>query len=191
MYEEKIRIHWFGGFTTRKFFGVVLLAFVGYIANKILMGVGFIVWLMMATAFIDGITTINLIERNVRRTVRFFCFIPVWSRLTGLRGHGELHLTFKPSWISRHNEYHFRDFTVLDLRVAPKQWIQIMQSDYSRNNFEPFVLQRARNLSKQLGVPLVLRVERVCGALQFMDDTAKNPPEELRRTLEQTSLRQL
>ncbi len=178
--QETIRLRWFGGFTIRKVVGLAFMALLAFIFKKVFTPGYAVLLLMMATAFIDGVTVIEIKQRSVRRTVRFFNLIPLWSNRTNLQMYGELQLTFRPSWIDKWNKYHFRDFTTLDLCFGPKQWIQLIQNDQSRNNFEPMVLSQARQLSKLLKVPLVLRVEYVQGAVKHMDETTSNPPAELK-----------
>jgi hypothetical protein len=178
--QETIRLKWFGGFTVRKVVGLAFMSLLAFIFKKTFAPAYGIVLLMMATAFIDGVTVIDIKQRSIRRTVRFFYLIPLWSKRTNLQMYGELLLTFRPSWIDKWNNYHFRDFTILDLRFGPKQWIQLIQNDQSRNNFEPMVLSQARQLSKLLKVSLVLKVDYVSGAVKHMDDTKSNPPPELK-----------
>jgi len=138
-----------------------------------------VIWLMLASAFVDGMTLIDLSEAQIRRTIRFLWIVPIWRRTVELRDRGELHVTFKPSWLDRGNKWHERDFTTVDLRFGPRDWIQIAQTDTSKGNFDERLLAQARQLAASMGVKLLVEVERVRGAIRYRDHSGQAPPPEL------------
>ncbi len=178
---DVLRLHWFGGFTAGRAFGTVFLLSLAYLAYR--MDAGFlavVALLMLSTGYLSGWTEIDLARAQVRRTVYFLWWLPVWRRTVSLRQGGRLCVTFRPSHRDRHGKWHERDFTVIDLRYGPRDWIQLAQTDRSRGNFCPAMLARARHLAARLHIPLEACVERVPGAVEHNDRSADDPPPELR-----------
>lgn len=177
-------MRWFGGFDGMKIFGVLLLIpfsmLPWYMFGEPFWLWSGIIWLMLATAFVDGVTLIDLGEAQIERTIRFLWLVPIWRRTIELRGRGEIHVTFKPSWLDRWKKWHERDFTTLDLRFGPHDWMQIAQTDRSKGNFDETLLSQARELASSMGVKLLVEVERVRGAIEYRDNSGQSPPPELR-----------
>lgn len=167
-----------------KLFGVLFLAALGfwpwYIFGHAWPLFSACIGLMLATAFLDGVSVIDLENARLRRTVRLLWLVPVWSRTHELSRSGELHVTFRPSWRDRWNKWHERDFTVIDLRFGPRDWLQLAQTDRSRGNFDETLLARARELAQLMRLRMVVSVERVSSAVEHRDDSHEFPPPELR-----------
>jgi hypothetical protein len=177
-------MRWFGGFDGMKLFGILFLSAFSlmpwYMFDQPLWWWSGAIWLMLSTAFIDGVTAIDLESAQLRRSIRFLWVIPIWRRTTHLRERGELHVTFKPSWKDRWNKWHERDFTRIDLRFGPRDWVELAQTDRSRGNFDETLLARARKLASTMGLRLVVDVERVASAVEHKDESARFPPLEMR-----------
>jgi len=179
--EDTLRLRWFGGFTGGKAFVTVLLLGFAYVGHSFFGSdfLGAAALLLLSMAYLDGWTELDLQRAEVRRTVYFLWLLPVWRSTVSLRQGGRLCVTFRPSFRdARH--WHDRDFTVIDLRYGPRDWIELAQTDRSGGNFSPAMLDKARRLSARLHMPLEARVERVSGALEYKDNSAASPPPELR-----------
>jgi hypothetical protein len=173
---NSIKLPWFGAFHGMKVFGVVFLSLFGllpwYMFGDAVLWWSCAVWLMMATAFLDGVTVVDVANAKLRRTIRFLWLFPLWSRTVDLRSGGELHLTFKPSWMDRWNKWHIR----LDLKYDSGEWLQLMQIDRSKGNFEPSLLAHAQQLAHIMNLPLILAVERRPGDVEYQDRSSADPP---------------
>lgn len=173
-----MRLRWFGGFTRGRVTGTVFFLGYAYFAHRMFDSYffGVLALLMLATGYFSGWTEVDLERAELRRTVYFLGFLPVWHKKVPLRQGGQLCVTFRPSFRDKRH-WVDRDYTVIELRYGPRDWIQLAQTDRSGGNFCPAMLDKARRLSARLRIPLEERVDYVPGAIEYSDKSGRLPPQ--------------
>ncbi|KQZ40903.1 hypothetical protein [Duganella sp. Root1480D1] len=173
-----LRLRWFGGFSRGRVVGTVFFLGYAYLAHRVFNSdfLGVVALLMLSTAYFTGWTDVDLERAEVRRSVYFLWFLRVWRKTVPLRQGGRLCVTFRPSFRDQRHWVE-RDYTVIELRYGPHDWIQLAQTDRSGGDFCPAMLDRARRLAARLRIPLEERVDYMPGAIEHYDKGGRLPPQ--------------
>lgn len=176
-HPDTLRLRWFGGFTRGRVVATVFCLGYAYFAHQVFDSnfLGVVALLILSTGYFSGWTEVDLGRAELRRSVYFLGFLPVWRTTVPLRQGGRLFVIFRPSFRDKRH-WIDRDYTVIELRYGPRDWIQLAQTDRRGGNFCPAMLDKARRLAARLRIPLEERVDYVPGALEHYDKSGRLPP---------------